>query len=542
MRLTRKHRKFTGWWFLGGIILLALLLRVVHLSDRSLWFDEAFSWRLIQFPPFEFLSRAAADVHPILYYVVLWFWTRPTVLLGQPLTLGVLRSLSVVLSAATIASTFFAGSFLYRSRTIGLTAALLLAVNAFHLQYAWEARMYALGTFLLPLASVALFRAIRSRTPRAAWGSAILLGLAAGALLHVHYYALFSVAALGIFTVGLAATALWRSHARAIRNPATWAPLAGLIVAGTIFTPWLPVFLRQFSTVQTSYWIPPPNAWSIPNTMARLLLGGTSDISPAVALVSTTVVLLLVTIPLLRGRTMADVFLALLVLVPFAGSWWLSQRTSIYLDRYFVFVSVPLVLLAARTLSFLPRTPRRLATAVVALIGLWTITALWQELDFPSHPGANAVAESLKRDARPGEPIVVSSSFVYFPLAFHLGCTRTRPTCDNGLSVHLYSESGALSHFAGGPILVPSDVVGPEVFQADRLTIVDTTGFGGSRLEPPRGFVNVGETYEDELFPYQGTIIARYYVRQEVVPGGHSVTVPTFTRPDTPDGRTRTPP
>src|SRR3989338_11107154 len=59
---------------LGVIVLLGVALRSYHLGARGLWFDEAFSWRLIQFPLPELPTRAAADVHPPLYYILLKLW------------------------------------------------------------------------------------------------------------------------------------------------------------------------------------------------------------------------------------------------------------------------------------------------------------------------------------------------------------------------------------------------------------------------------------------------------------------------------------
>jgi hypothetical protein len=149
-------------------------------------------------------------------------------------------------------------------------------------------------------------------------------------------------------------------------------------------------------------------------------------------------------------------------------------------------------------------------TAAVALSlgGFVTVTNFWQQLDFPSHPGAAGAAAFLRQEAKAEEPVIVSSSFTYFPMAFHL-------KDGVALSPRLYSWSGELLYFSGGPILLRADLIGPEAFRQERLQrlwAVDTTGFGGSTLSVPLPFTAVREVVFPELFAYQGDIIVREYV------------------------------
>ena len=584
LSLPRARRRSLTLWGLAGVVVLASVLRFSYLTDRSLWFDEAFSWRLIQFPFGEFLERAASDVHPVLYYLTLWFWSVPLSLLGVELSLFWMRALSVVFSVATVATMYLAGTTLFRSRSLGLTAALFTAVNAFQVQYAWEARMYSLGTFLLPLTFVFLILTTRALARAWAWWYGLLFGLVTGALLHVHYYAIFSWLALGATKLLFFLWRMRRGGVRPVlRSPNFHASEVGFWLSAVLFLPWLSVFLEQSSRVQESYWIPPMNIWSIPNTMARLFLGGVHDPSHLTAVVSSVLVGVLLVFPLVRGRTRSDLLLVLSFVFPFVGSWFLSRMTSIYQDRYFVFAGLPLLLLLARTVSFLPRrppsfaggpgrptsprlrgtheprgeggggqasggvakhplpralargAPRLTLVALLALGGLLTVVRFWQELDFKHHPGAAGAAAYLLGHANPRDPVVVSSSFVYFPIAFHLGCgTREIRNekqgirgsdrdgrCMNGLDVRLYAQDGQLSHFSGGPILVPEDITGPEVFSSlishppsPILWVVDTTGFGGSRLAVPEPLTLSSEQAFPELYRYQGEIIVRAYERK----------------------------
>src|SRR5262245_5808329 len=89
------------WLVLGVILAMSVGVRSYRLSDRSLWLDEAFTWRLIQFPWREMMSRIALDNSPPVYYLVLKFWA---VCFGTtPLAL---RSLSVLFGAVTVAAMY----------------------------------------------------------------------------------------------------------------------------------------------------------------------------------------------------------------------------------------------------------------------------------------------------------------------------------------------------------------------------------------------------------------------------------------------------
>lgn len=518
-----KLRSFTSSKFLLGLILVAaFFIRLNHLADRSLWFDEAFSWRLIQFPFFEFLSRAASDVHPILYYLLLGLWCAPLYLLKLSISLFWLRFFSVILSVGTVAGIYFAGKILFQSKWISITAALLLAVSAFQIQYAWEARMYALGTLLLCLCFAFLFKTIQAKTNKIAWRNGIIFGLLTGALFHVHYFMFFSIAAIFLFVFIHSLLEIIKPSS--LRKKTIFPLIASLFLAMAIFTPWFPAFLKQRAQVQQSYWIPPMDNWSIPNTMSRLLLGGVNDFSHRTSLVCSALVILVLLAPLIWGKKKSDLLLVLSFVVPFAGSWWLSRGTSIYQDRYFVFASIALILLVARCISFFPARFyfRSILVILLACYGFYNVTQFWSSLHFQDHPGTIAAAKYIEENAKKNEPILVSSSFIYFPIAFHLtsgvrfGIADNPSVSDANIPApKLYSESGELSHFGGGPILTKEDLAGPEIFQENPAVVwaVDTTGFGGSKLDVPPNYKLTTEKSFSELFGYQGDVIVNKYTK-----------------------------
>ncbi len=137
-------RRLDRWlapWLPWLIVALAVGLRFWRLNGQSLWADEgnsaALAWRSWS----DISQAAAADIHPPLYYWLLSLWVK---VFGS--SENGLRSLSAVVSAATVGLTFDLGRRLF-GRVAGLLAAFLLAVAPLAVYYAQEARMYALLTF-----------------------------------------------------------------------------------------------------------------------------------------------------------------------------------------------------------------------------------------------------------------------------------------------------------------------------------------------------------------------------------------------------------
>ena len=54
---------------------LALAMRAWEMADKSIWLDEAWSWRAARLPLSSMVDWTAQDKHPPLYYGVLHYWT-----------------------------------------------------------------------------------------------------------------------------------------------------------------------------------------------------------------------------------------------------------------------------------------------------------------------------------------------------------------------------------------------------------------------------------------------------------------------------------
>ena len=502
------------------LIIIAIVgvgLRSYELTARSLWFDEAFSWRLIQFPLTEMIARDAADVHPPLYYILLKLWS-----VVFATSLVSIRLFSVMFAGFTIVMGYVFVNDALRSRRAGFMAAILLALSGFQIQFAWEARMYTLGTFFVLLSSWFLLRAVRHRRVYD-W---LFYALSVSALSYVHYYAFFSIAAQAVFIFGFIVVATKGRLGEIIQLRTFWLAVGAFVLIVALFIPWLPTFLAQNSQVQESYWIPSIGGWSIPDTFYRML--APTSLIPnhvgvgwialaALPMLATGVVWLLLVLLVRRSvqrlGTVNDAawLIFLSGTVPFVLSIVLSfTGQSLYQDRFFVFAHLFIVIGLAVLLSRIPHKAIRLTLITLVSVGfLFAFVSYWAELEIKAKPGAHEATRQLVSQLQPEDKIIVSSPFVYFAILHYVS-----EDYDLDVRPYLYSETGKLSHFAGGPILTDEDVVGPDIFEeSSNLWVVDTTGFGSSKLSLPASWQLLSSEVFPEVFAHQADVFISYYTK-----------------------------
>jgi hypothetical protein len=127
---------------LGLLTLLALALRVLRLDFQPLWWDEGYSVWFATHPLEQMAALTALDIHPPLYYALLHGWIGP--LGAGPVAL---RLFSVAAGVLAIPAIYALGRRMLNTRA-GLLAAFLLAINPFHVYYSQEVRMYGLMALL----------------------------------------------------------------------------------------------------------------------------------------------------------------------------------------------------------------------------------------------------------------------------------------------------------------------------------------------------------------------------------------------------------
>jgi hypothetical protein len=418
------------------ILLLAFALRAFRLDFQSLWSDEGISLQRAGQSLPELLAALPTE-HTPGYFVLLAGWVQAA---GE--SDFALRFLSLAPSVLAVALIFALGRALHTSRKyhlqevpppgspspqgagvqapdqphsaalVAVTAALLLATGGLQVWYAQEARMYA---WLLAMALVAMWAQwqLLERPQRNANGWAVAYALATAGVVYLHLYGALLPLAQAVFALG------WLFVRRDGRAFGRWA-LASL-GALLLFAPWLPHAWGIFgftgwraggsaAELPWRYWLAytvsdglaaPWRAW-LPWLYLLLLIGGAFY--------------------WWRTRRAAALYLLVLLLGPLAAVFGLALRNPDYHERYTIFLTAPLLLLAAGGIGLLDlrryAAPARgragyaavlPAVAVVALLVAGNGLAL-QRLytDASLHkPDYRAAAALIEENLLPGDVILV---------------------------------------------------------------------------------------------------------------------------------------
>ena len=218
----------------GGILLLALGLRLFHLGSQSLWEDEIFTATQAVLPIKDLLAWTAGDIHPPAYYLLLgqlahvggwadqaprmltdWFWRLPSAVFGV-LAVAVSYRLGLTLVG----------------RKPATIAALLLAISPVAIQYSQEARMHEMFLLAALLSTWALARLLIQPARRGLW---IVYGVATALSLYTVY---LGFAVLGAQAVWVVLVAIRR---RSVKPLVSWG--VGCAVACLLYVPWWPVLI-----------------------------------------------------------------------------------------------------------------------------------------------------------------------------------------------------------------------------------------------------------------------------------------------------------
>jgi len=407
-----------------AIVLIGAWLRLDHLGKESVWLDEAFSLTIARSTPAYIIETTSEDVHPPLYYFLLYGWVHAFG--GTPWT-G--RLLSVVASLALLVVVFEFGRRI-GGRSTGIVAAGLLAISPFHVEYAQEIRMYAWLALLATGATYCLWRLVMalgsppdasegsrdlsmaSHGPRPGaamwWAAAYAVLASALTLTHVHGWFVLAAHAC---TIGLD---LFQRRGRAERVVVYW--IWAMLGVAAIFLLWLPTFTIQVMQVQAGFWIPRPEPDG--------LIAALQKFAGAPALLWILGMLALLGVAVAWRQTPRHIdaprpllfllpWLAVPLLVPFGVSF---AGSSIFLPKYTIAASVPFALLAALALS---RASRWWQVAAAFAIGGCVVSLSAGELRKSSATVRKdqwrEIAAQVEQRARPGDVLIFHPFFTQIP-------------------------------------------------------------------------------------------------------------------------------
>lgn len=522
----------TAFCFLTVILLSAAALRVIHLDQRTFWFDESFSYTLVErFSLPEIVLRTGEDVHPPLYYVLLWSWTS---VFGTSIV--AMRGLSVLLGLGTIVGTYLMirDAFLQPhapeaisdpttlasqrdtagddARFAGVLAAALVAVTAAQISWSNEARMYALGTCLAVFGGWFLVKAINNSTHPIRWWTAF--ALASTAQMYTHNFLLFTVASQFCFIAayyvlksGGAWKQLWSDRG------ARWA-MASVVTAVLLYLPWFPVLLAQKARVQADYWIGQSSLWSVCQAWTLLMIPANwYTVEGYLEPLAVAGLLAVLGGALLYKGRRNEWLLFASAAGPVCLAYLVSLRSvTAIVDRQFLFAQVfVLCAVAVVATKFLRGYERWVIGAILVGTSLLISESYRRELDIPNRPGIAGATEHVLQNRQPDEPVLVLHPCIYFSVRYYAG-DRATPK--------LFAKRSQVRHYTGGPILVDDDLMDNaqlESLSCDRVWVLDTTGYvpGTDRSSLPFEWTRSGtpQSFEDVFF-FQGQVTVTRYERQ----------------------------
>ncbi len=342
-RLQLQRPTLSGNTLPALLVVTAFFIAGYHLQQESLWADEAWTTWAVRSPYIrDVIERVQGDVHPPLYFLLLYGWVR---LAGDSAL--ALRLFSTLAGSIGLAATYAVGAWLFDRRT-GLIAMLILGTASFFVYYNREARMY---TLLMALSALATYAYVRWRERTNRWNTLAYVLLLA-ALLYTHYAGLLVLMTHALHSILVAA---WDSRPRF--NPYRLMPY-GLAVV--LFLPWLPIFLAQIRANPAGpLALPVTTDWAAVETLLGTLTSGYWPLFLLPFVLGGAV-------PRLRefGR---DVLLVMLWLVvtPLALLALNAWIIPVYQVRYVIAILPAGALLAAYGLRWLNIGERRALTGLV---------------------------------------------------------------------------------------------------------------------------------------------------------------------------------
>lgn len=394
---------------LYGVVLLSLLvlvgaiLRFHLLGAKSLWLVEAFSVMVARQGFVDFLHTMWwGEANMTLYYFLLRGWIH----LGD--SEAWLRSLSVLFGLAAIPAIYQLGSR-FLNRKAGTIAAILLTINAFHIQYSQELRSYSLLMLLGILSSYAFLSALEKSGRISAW---ILYVLFSSLAIYAHMFAAFLIAAQWLpFLIS-------PSKVRRLGLIRITLAFAGISI---LTAPVAAVVILEHKDQLN--WVPPVSLGAISELVENLAGAGPAVAHQTLRALSLTGLCVATWIVAcfnsfgMQGssdETFQHSTLRLLVswfLFPITAIVGISLFKPIEAPRY-VLICLPAgVLLAAWglvTIQKYPRWGRTLYTMVVTgmiILASWCTWGYYQSFKTYGHNG-RAVASYILANQRPGDAVI----------------------------------------------------------------------------------------------------------------------------------------
>jgi uncharacterized membrane protein len=421
----KSHPKLDILFLLIALGIFATIT-LINAPRASIWFDEAFSSYISQFSFAQIAHYTALDVHPPLYYWVLKLWEM---LFGTSAL--ALRSLSIFFGGATIVVAY---AFARRQfgRLVAAVTLLFLTLSPMFIRYSDEGRMYTLAALIALGATYLLVKATETNRRRT-W---VLYGILVGLGMWTHYLIAFIWISHWVWRAIITrqSTIKWKTFWPKFFTK-NW--VIAHVVAIAVFLPWVPAMLYQLGVIQVAgFWIGPVGPDSFSNYFTNLFLyldHGQVFGWLAVVMLSILLLLAVLAVKVYRSFNKAEKQKYLLVVVlSFAPViiMFLSSLPPLrpdFVERYALVGMIAFTLFAAVTILVGSRKwhPILRALPIVAIAGMmiYGVTNVYLYGNYnknsDTHILTHEVIEGIDAKAKPGEPIIANTPWIFYEAVFY---------------------------------------------------------------------------------------------------------------------------
>jgi mannosyltransferase len=389
---------------------LALVLGLIRLGTPSLWFDEAYTARVVEQTPQDWLE---SDQYHFLYDAIVTAWATVA---GT--SEWALRFPSVIAAACAAALVVVLADRLRLDRWVGLMAGLFLATSPFVVKWSQQARGY---TFLLVLCLVSTLLLVRAldRGTRATWAA---YGLSISCVVVWH-------AVGGLLLVPAHAVLIAQRRERFMPHG-----LLAVVIASAVAIPWAATIVLRTSGEDAGIaWLEAPSAATVVHAFADL--SGAAGLGMLLAMAGLVVLAR-------SGKSELAAWLGVWALSPALLALLVTIVRPVFLDRYLIVASPAFALLAACAVVYAGRRlgpVLALAAAVVSAIALASWYSTSDEGNWRGEDWRGAVAELRAKSG--GSDVVVAPWWANLAASYY-GASPVSASTDDSVWVLTWSETG----------------------------------------------------------------------------------------------------
>jgi 4-amino-4-deoxy-L-arabinose transferase-like glycosyltransferase len=389
------------------ILILALLVRLLGIISRPIWYDEAFALLFSEkgvgamlYGTLAPTGAGSADIHPLAYYTLLWLWMK---VFGESLVAT--RLLSIIAGLISVYLVYLIACEALPDAKTACLSMLFAALAPFQIHYSQEIRMYSFLTMWLLLATYAYQRG--SKTGNGHWW--ILFTVSAALAQYTHNLAAF-------YLVSLALLPILQKNWRTVRA-VTLAGVGALI----LYTPWAIQLPAQFSKVQSAYWVERPDI----SKLFTLLIVYITNTPLPTGLVAGVLAIVLIIVIIgfiqtirysLQAQGKEGLWLLYLAFAPPILLFLFSQWRPVYIERALLPSGAIFCIWLAWVITK-TNLSNIVQYALLGLLGLSSILGIYQHVtyhDFPYGP-FRQLDLSLQERVEPQDVIVHSNKLSMLP-------------------------------------------------------------------------------------------------------------------------------